>query len=107
MTHHTEHRLHRRVPLRLEVEVRQGPKCLGRFATRDAGPEGAFVETGPHALRPYDVVRLTFRLGRDWRQAYEVPGLVVHCTDEGIGILHAADNPAFAERLRAALARAA
>lgn len=102
-----EHRYHPRKPIQLDVHIREGDRVLGWFRTRDVGMEGAFVETGPVDVGPYDVLTLTFCTGRRSSDAHEVMGLVVHCSEEGVGLMYAAEDPRFHLALRSILHAAA
>lgn len=87
-----EHRYHRRRPARVPVELWRGDELLGRFETRNIAPEGAFVETGPSDLDSYDLLTLVVR-DRHGRRAHQTRAMVVHCSEEGAGLLYETEAP--------------
>lgn len=87
-----EDRRYPREAVSLSVELWRDHINLGRFKTRDIGTEGIFVETGPIDLHPYDFVTVILGPHRGGRRKREVMGLVVHRSNEGVGLMCQAEN---------------
>ncbi len=88
-----DHRHHYRWPVRLDVELYYGGRCLGSFKTRDISWEGLFIETRPIAIRPNEPVRLFFTGQQQNIGGEPITAFVVHCSNGGIGLmLHEADS---------------
>lgn len=114
-----EHRCYSRHTLSVPVEIWVDELFVGRFSTRDISMGGVFVETGPVAPNPYDIVILRFRFkqpttrGRVASQQCEPPtdhslsALVVHRSDDGIGLMYIDEHPSFYQRLGSIMRAAA
>lgn len=100
-------RCHRRECLRLRVELWSGSECLGCFMTRDVSPEGAFVETGPVDVRAHEMIALSYHLGSTGAGRHELPALVIHRSDEGMGLMYVGFSADFWHDLEAAMKAAA
>ncbi|NIR31932.1 MAG: PilZ domain-containing protein [Gammaproteobacteria bacterium] len=98
-----DHRCLRREAHRFRVELWSGSDSLGCFTTRDVSPEGAFVETGPVDFRAHEMVTVSFHLESAGISRHDVPALVVHCSDEGLGLMYAAFTADFWHDLAAAM----
>lgn len=72
-----------RYPIELDVELFSVGHRIGRFKTRDIGPGGLFIETGPRNLFLGHPVEVAFSLSTP---PVRVPGVVVRRTTAGIGI---------------------
>ena len=82
-----ENRYSVRKPMALDVELHRGRRSVGRFKARNISLEGMFVETGPINLYPGDLTDITLAIGREGRSEHEARAVVVHHTDEGIGLM--------------------
>lgn len=93
-----EHRHYRRRAARVALELWRNGDLVGRFETRNIAPEGAFVETGPNDLEPYELVTIVVR-DRERRRLYQLRAMVVHRSQEGAGLLYEVEVPALYRRL--------
>ncbi|NIR89110.1 MAG: hypothetical protein GWN09_02255 [Gammaproteobacteria bacterium] len=82
----------------MAVELWRDDNLLGHFETRDIAPEGAFVETGPTEVEPYELLTLVLR-NRKGQRVQQLRAMVVHRSEEGAGLLYEAEAPALYRRL--------
>ena len=95
-----ENRFSARKPVALEVDLHQGRIRFGTFKARNISLEGMFVETGPINLYPSDLIDATLTVGRESTARHEIRAVVVHCTEEGVGLLFRDYEPALLGFLR-------
>lgn len=95
-----ENRYTARKPVALDVELHHGRASFGTFKARNISLEGMFVETGPVNLYPSDLIDATLVIGPDPAATHEVRAVVVHHTDEGIGLMFRDYEPALLGFLR-------
>lgn len=93
------HRCSARISLHVEVDVFHQGRTLGRYLTRDINPEGVFIETGPVALYPNDIVELEFVVSGDISRIDRMKAMVIWHNGGGIGLLFTESDPAFYDRL--------
>jgi hypothetical protein len=89
-----ENRYSTRKTVALDVELHHGRTSFGTFKARNISLEGMFVETGPINLYPSDLIDATLTFGRKPTATHEVRAVVVHHTDEGIGLMFRDYEPA-------------
>ncbi len=89
-----ENRYSARNPAALDVELHHGRTSFGTFKVRNISLEGMFVDTGPIHLYPSDLIDATLAVGRNSTATHEVRAVVVHHTDEGIGLMFRDYEPA-------------
>ena len=91
-----EHRLGKRFPLHLQVEIWQAGKFHGKFVSRDVSHGGIFLKECDTRLQPGEFVYLKVRTHLGQRpQEYLMKAMAVHCSDGGIGFMWAASNQNF------------
>lgn len=78
-----DHRLSFRYPIELDIDLFRHSHRIGHFNTRNIGPLGLFVETGPLDVSRQDPVRIAFNLANGTNLAN---GIVVHRSIDGVGI---------------------
>lgn len=76
---------------KLNIELRDAQRTLGRFKARRLGTDGIFVETGPVDLITGDLLDVTLMLkgGR----IKKLKGLVVHQSEDGMGLVFPEHDP--------------
>ncbi len=89
------HRTYTRIPLTLDVQLKFKGKNLGHAFTRNINPFGAFIELSKHELATNDFIGLYFTEKDQEHTCVEQKGLVIHRSDEGVGILFASDTEEF------------
>jgi hypothetical protein len=94
-----ENRYSTRKPIALDVELHHGHTRFGTFKVRNISLEGMFVETGPLNLYPGDLIDASLTL-RESTGKHEIRAVVVHHTDEGIGLMFRDYDPALLGVLR-------
>ncbi|MFT4732188.1 MAG: hypothetical protein ACI89W_001211 [Gammaproteobacteria bacterium] len=100
------HRTYTRIPLTLEVDLQFKDGKLRHANTRNIDPFGAFIETSKPTLSTNDFVKIYFT-DKNKGGAYLVQkGIVMHCSDDGVGILFASDSSEFRTMLEHELTRA-
>ncbi|MGC1955287.1 MAG: PilZ domain-containing protein [Gammaproteobacteria bacterium] len=95
-----ENRYSVRSPVALDVELHHGRTSFGTFKVRNISLEGMFVETGPMHLYPSDLIDATLTVGLKPTATHEIRAVVVHHSDEGIGLIFRDYEPAFLGFLR-------
>lgn len=99
------HRTYTRIPLTLDVHLQcKGKQLKGAF-TRNIDPFGAFIELSSPELKVSDFVRLRFTNKYIGEGCVAQKGIVVHSSDEGVGVLFANDTEEFRSMLDKALIR--
>jgi hypothetical protein len=89
------HRTYTRIPLTLEVDIQfKGEKPKHAY-TQNINPFGAFIELSKSTLAINDFVRLYFTDKDNGDACVVQKGIVMHCSDDGVGILFAIDNKEF------------
>lgn len=89
-----ENRYSARNPLAVDVELHHGRTTIGTFKVRNISLEGMFVETGPINLYPSDLIDATLTIGHERVAEHEVRAVVVHHTEDGIGLMFRDYQPA-------------
>ena len=82
-----EHRNSTRLPVAFDVELEHKGKNVGRFKTRDLGLAGAFIETDLTNLSVNDYVTVSLLINREGFGDQTLKGLVVHHSEQGIGLM--------------------
>lgn len=95
-----ENRYTARKRVALDVELHHGRTSFGTFKVRNISLEGMFVETGPLNLYPSDLIDATLSIGREATDKHDIRAVVVHHTDEGIGLMFRDYDPALLGLLR-------
>lgn len=96
-----ENRYSERKPVAITVELHQGCTRFGKFKARNISLDGMFVEAGPLNLYPGDLIEATLTVGPEATAVmYNVRAVVVHHTDEGLGLMFRDYDPALLGFLR-------
>jgi|GEM_PF-1524630 len=93
------HRTYTRIPLTLDVELKCKGKYFKRASTRDVDPFGAFIKLPSPELQVNDFVNLSFINKYKGDNCVAQKGIVVHASEEGVGILFANDTEEFRSML--------
>ena len=83
-------RLGFRYPIELDVDLYHQRKRLGHFKTKDIGPLGLFIETGPLSCVHQELVQIALYVNG----IYMANGIVTHHSFNGIGIRFTEVSPA-------------
>ncbi len=78
-----EHRYWRRRDVALEMRLFHRQRPLGRFSTSNISIDGLFLEAPWLEIAPNDIVDLQWDCG----EMHRMKGLVIHRSDNGIGLL--------------------
>ena len=88
-------RLGFRYPIELDVDLYHQRKQLGHYKTKDIGPLGLFIETGPLGRLHQDPVQIALYADG----TYTAKGVVVRHSVNGIGIRFTEVSPAVFQAL--------
>ena len=75
-------RLGFRYPIELDVDLYHRKKRLGHFKTKDIGPQGLFIETGPLHSVQQDAVQIALYANG----IYMANGIITHHSANGVGV---------------------
>nr|WP_297348380.1 PilZ domain-containing protein [uncultured Glaciecola sp.] len=89
------HRTYTRIPLTLEVDIQFKGGKLKRAYTRNINPFGAFIKLPKATLAINDFIKIYFTDKDNGDACVEQKGLVMHSSDDGVGILFASDSKDF------------
>ena len=88
-------RLGFRYPIELDVDLYHQRKRLGHFKTKDIGPLGLFIETGPLSCVQQDLVQIVLYANG----TYLANGIITHHSVNGIGIRFTEVSPSVFQAL--------
>jgi len=89
------HRTYTRIPLVLDVQVKFKGEKMGHTLTRNINPFGVFIELPKSELVTNNFVEMYFT-NKDQDDVCVVQkGMVMHCSQEGVGIIFAYDTEEF------------
>ncbi len=88
-------RLGFRYPIELDVDLYHQKKRLGHFKTKDIGPQGLFIETGPLHSVQLSLVQIALYANG----IYMVKGIITHHSANGIGIRFTEVSPSVFQAL--------
>ena len=89
------HRTYTRIPLVLDVQIQFKGEKLGHTFTRNINPFGAFIELPKPELVTDNFVKLYFTDKNEDDVCVVQKGIVIHCSQEGVGIIFAYDTEEF------------
>ena len=89
------HRTYTRIPLVLDVLVRFKGEKIGHSLTRNINPFGAFIELPKSDLVTNNFVEMYFTNKDPDAACVLQKGMVMHCSQEGVGIIFAYDTEEF------------
>ena len=89
------HRTYTRIPLALDVRVQFKGEKLGHTFTRNVDPFGAFIELPKPEIATNDFVEMLFNDKDNDHASVLQKGMVMHRSNEGVGILFAYDTDEF------------
>jgi hypothetical protein len=92
-------RTYTRMPLVIDVQLKFRGEKLGNFATRNINPFGAFIVLTKPELVTNDFVEMNFTDKDKNDKGVVQKGMVMHCSEEGVGILFAYDTDEFRSML--------
>ena len=89
------HRTYTRKPLAIDVQVKFKGEKLGHTVTRNVNAFGAFIDLAKHSLVTNDFVEIHFTDKDKDDNCVVQKGMVMHYSEEGVGILFAHDTDEF------------
>jgi hypothetical protein len=89
------HRTYTRIPLVLDVQIQFKGEKMGHTLTRNINPFGVFIELPKSELVTNDFVEMYFTNKYKGDACLLQKGMVMHCSQEGVGIIFAYDNEEF------------
>jgi hypothetical protein len=89
------HRTYTRKPIAIDVQIKFKGKKLGHTFTRNINPFGAFISLVKHGLVTNNFVEMHFTDKDIDHNCVVQKGIVIHHSEEGVGILFAYDNEEF------------
>jgi len=95
-----EKRYERRQDVRLKLVVSNVQGCLGIFPTRNAGPNGLFIETRDLDLGASEVIWLAPPESGGRSASAAVAAVVIHREPNGIGVMLSHPMPSLSYRPR-------
>ena len=84
-----------RYPIELDVDLYHQGERLGYFKTKDIGPLGLFIETGPLGYVQQELVQIALYADG----IYIAKGIIVHHSVNGVGIRFAEVSPSLFQAL--------
>ena len=102
-----DHRCDIRLPASIDVRLSHRERDLGHFRMRNTSRQGMFIETGPVALCVYDFVEVKLKSVVDSLQSHHLRGLVLHHSNDGVGLLFTADHACLLDDVKQLLSHAA
>ncbi len=88
-------RLSFRYPIELNVDLYRQRERLGHFKTKDIGPLGLFIETGPLGRVQQDLVQIVLYVNG----TYMAKGIIVRHSVNGVGIRFTKVSPSLFKAL--------
>jgi PilZ domain len=82
-----EHRLFRRFPSDLPVEIFQGHRCIVHGRACNVSREGALLEADGAPLPGHGHLQLELKANDPGVAARRLRGVVVHCEDQRVGVM--------------------
>lgn len=96
-----EHRCSKRIPARLQVRVFQQGTPVASGKSRNLNLEGIYVVTDTERFHVGAYLELEVSTGAGEPLSHlRIPGMVVHCSGQGMGVMFVASNPHLAELIR-------
>ena len=84
-----------RYPIELDVDLYHHKKRLGHFKTKDIGPQGLFIETGPLGSVQQDPVQVALYVDG----IYMTKGVITHQSANGVGVRFTEVSPSVFQAL--------
>lgn len=90
-----EHRYATRFPVQVEVRLYKNRNPMTTAQTRNIALGGMFVETAPRGFRKNSLleVEITSTLDPEKTNHHRIPALVVHHSDDGLGLAFDTADP--------------
>jgi hypothetical protein len=89
------HRTHTRKLLTIDVQIKFKGEKLAHTFTRNVNAYGVFIDLAKHGLVTNDCVEILF-IDKHKDNNYVIQkGMVMHCSEEGVGIIFAYDTDEF------------